>query len=118
MIAILLCSCLDRIPLSQANNNISKIELINQTEEPSHCILTGEEAVLFMDDLMQLDCYKNLNPVGEVDNLQVHIYYQNGDVDYIGCRANGWIKTGEDTLSGWHYFRETDLLDLMRSYWK
>ena len=118
MIALLLCGCLDRIPLSQANNNISKIELINQKEEPSLCTLTGEEALRFMDELMQLDCYKNLNPVGEIGYLQVHIYYQNGDVDYIGCRANGWLRAGENTLSGWHYYKEPDLLELIRSYWK
>lgn len=116
-IFVLLCGCSYQMPLSQSGEDIAKIELINEKEvHPILCTLTGEDAEWFMKELLQLTCNRNLQPLGEIGYLQVHIYYENGEVDFIGCVADGYIKDGEQTINGWYYFKEVDLLDLFSAY--
>jgi len=116
LIVLLLVSCEYDIPMQQTVEDIAKIELINEEEDGVVCTLTEAEAVQFMEDLMELGCHKNLQPLGSVGYLQVHIHYENGDSDIIGCRANAYIRGGKMTTHGWYYFKEEELLVLFDSY--
>lgn len=117
VLAFFLCGCSREIPLHQSVESISKIELVNKHCEPSLCTLTSEEAALFLEDLLELECHKHLQPIGDIGYLQVHIYYENGDVDFIGCVANGYVQSGQRIVSGWYYYEETALLELISAHW-
>lgn len=114
-LSLFLCGCQHQFPFSQPSNHIIQIELID-TEDDVHHLLTGEDISQFINNLTEIQCYKNLQPIEDIGHLQILIYYENGDIDIVGCKSNGTIKDGKRSISGWFYFNETDLEELFISY--
>lgn len=116
ILSLCLCSCAHELPLQHPVDNISKIELINEKKDGILCTLTGADIPRFMSDLLMKECKKGFEPQGEIGYLQIHIFYENGDVDIIGRHGNARITDGEYTLVGWYKFSEADLLELFDAY--
>ena len=116
VISLCLCGCTHKMPLQQPLDNITRIELINEKNEGVQCTLTREDIPQFMHDLMMLKCRKNLEPQGEIGYLQIHIFYENGDMDIIGRQGNARTENGEYIMDGWYKFSEEDLLKLFSYY--
>ena len=116
LVVFLLCGCESQIPLMHPTDSISKITLHHEEKEEALCTLTGTDIDRFMNDLMELTCYRKREPTGEFGYLQIHIHYENGDIDIIGYRTNGYIRDGKLRISGYHYYKEEDFLELFRLY--
>ena len=116
VISLCLCGCTHEVPLQQPLDNITRIELVNEKKEGILCTLTGEDVPRFMNDLMLLECRKNLEPQGEIGYLQIHIFYENGDIDILGRHGNAQLVSGDYIMDGWYKFSEEDLLELFSYY--
>lgn len=115
LLTLFLYGCQHQFPFSQPSNYIIQVELID-TEDDVHHSLTGEDVSQFIMNLSEMQCHKNFNPIEDIGHLQILIYYENGDIDIVGCKSNGTIKGGERRISGWYYFNENDLAELFISY--
>ena len=118
---MLLCSCQqgDVPPLRQKVDCIVKIELITHTEENTVVsTLTNDALITFMNEFLKLDCKKRFQPVEDIGELEIRLYYHNGDVDIFGSHANGYIENGEYTLSGWYYYDQDKMVELFEEFSK
>lgn len=118
VLVISLCACAANPPFKQPIESIEKIELIEHsaTEESVLCTLTDTDVELFMEDLLDMPCYKRSSPVGELGQLEIRIYYIDGNADFIGSEANACIQDGNMVIHGWYYFEEAALRELFAAY--
>lgn len=115
----LLCGCVRQTPLRQSAENVLQIELIDRrdsSESASICTLTGDQAECFLEDLEKLDSIKRLQPIEDFNELEIRIYYSNGDMDLLGTGTNGYLEDGEIQISGWYYYPEKELEILFDAY--
>ena len=115
-ISAILCGCDHEMPMQKSVDKIVKIELLNEKAGGTICIMTDEDVVWFTEDLLSLECHKNLHPLGECGYLQIYMYYEDGNADVIGCMSNAQIIDGERIQNGWYYFDEAELLALFGRY--
>ena len=116
---LVLCGCSYQIPLRQSVEEVGWIELIDQrnsADPVSSCTLTGEQAKFFLDDLSKLDCIKRTEPLEGFNSLEIRIYYNSGNFDFIGSGTNGYYEDGTLQISGWYYYHEEELKVLFSRY--
>lgn len=120
LLALILCSCSHQPRFRQPVENIIRIELINNSASGNViiCALVDNEIESFMNDLLKLECQKRFQPIGDFSEQEIRIYYENGDVDIIGSRADGYIEQGELYINGWYYYKEDALRELFDAYAK
>ena len=120
LVILFLCSCSHKPPFHQSAEDLIQIELIHNANSENTILstLTGTELTQFMNDLLELNCYKRFQPIGDFSELEIRIYYENGDVYIIGSGADGYIKQEELHINGWYYYEEKDLRVLFGAYTK
>lgn len=118
LLALLLSSCSHQPPFRQPAEDIVQIALIDYSasEDNILCTLVDPEIALFMNDLQELECRKRLQPIGDFSDLEIRIYYLNGDVDILGSMADGYIEQGKLHINGWYYYNEDALRELFNKY--
>lgn len=119
-LAIILCGCSSEPPFRQSVENIAKIELV-KNQYASHtstllCTLTGTTSTDFMTDLLEFDCIKRHPPSVDIGEYEIRVYYNNGDVDFIGSEGNGFIEQGETYIPGWYRYSDENLKNLFEKY--
>lgn len=120
LLALILCGCSHQPRLRQPVENIIRIELINNSAHGNVivCALVDNEIEPFMNDLLKLECQKRLQPIGDFSEQEIRIYYENGDIDIIGSRADGYIEQGKLHINGWYYYKEDALREIFDAYAK
>ena len=118
LLALLLSSCSHQPHFRQPAEDIVQIALIDYSasEDGILCTLVDAEIALFMNDLQELECRKRLQPIGDFSDLEIRIYYLNGDVDILGSMADGYIEQGKLHINGWYYYNEEALRELFSKY--
>ena len=109
-----------KIPMHQAAENISSIELLDTSIKPATVLKILDETET--DDFLTVFCslragkYINDPPV-KYGILTVKITYQDGATDFIGSDMNAYfLATGETHGTGWYYIGREEMLDLFEKY--
>lgn len=126
VLAICVCTsgCHSRsltLTLHQSTENISKIELTysaSQKTEPRiiKTILDNEIAEM-VDELLTLTYQRTSPPCTVIGEYAINLYYENGDMEFIGSYINGYIdSSGKIDSNGWYIVDQDEFMEIFNKY--
>ena len=121
LLCTLLCSCGQRaypLLLTQDSENITKIELINNTVEYGKVeyTLAEDEFEEFIASLLDMSYHIQHPPCTTYGYLAVRLHYDNGDIETFGTGALGYTSSEEEELDGKYYVPLDTMCELFSEY--